>query len=142
LDGVIENNPLGRRANMLALRKVLQSIEKGLEGLAKRTKDMQILLDNLEEALAMEQTQAKPGAKRKAAKRGPAKKHGAGKKPAKGRTATAVVLTVIGRSKKGASTAQIKAKTGFSERKIWDIVNRLKKQGKIKSEKKGVYMKA
>ena len=126
---------------MLALRKVLQSIEKGLEGLAKRTKDMQTLLDNLEEALPMEQPQAKPGAKRKAAKRAPAKKRAARKKPAKA-TGTDVVLTIIGRSKKGASTAQIKAKTGFSERKIWDIVNRLKKQGKIKSEKKGVYMKA
>jgi biotin operon repressor len=141
LDGVIENNLLRRRTNMLALRKVLQSIEKGLEGLAKRTKDMQILLDNLEEALAVEQPQAKPGAKRKAAKRAPSKKRAAGKKPAKA-TATDVVLTAIGRSKRGASTAQIKAKTGFSERKIWDIVNRLKKQGKIKSEKKGVYMKA
>ena len=126
---------------MLALRKVLQSIEKGLEGLAKRTKDMQTLLDNLEEALAMEQPQAKPAAKTKAAQRGPAKKRAPRKKPAKG-TATDVVLNVIGRSKKGVSTAQIKAKTGFSERKIWDIVNRLKKQGKIKSEKKGVYMKA
>jgi len=125
---------------MLALRKVLQSIEKGLEGLAKRTKDMQTLLDNLEEALAMEQPQAKPEAKTKAAQRGPAKKRAPRKKPAKG-TATDVVLNVIGRSKKGVSTAQIKAKTGFSERKIWDIVNRLKKQGKIKSEKKGGYMK-
>jgi uncharacterized membrane protein len=126
---------------MLALRKVLQSIEKGLEGLAKRTKDMQTLLDNLEEALAMEHPQAKPAPKRKAAKRTPAKKRAARKKRAKA-TGTDVVLTIIGRSKKGASTAQIKAKTGFSERKIWDIVNRLKKQGKIKSEKKGVYMKA
>jgi uncharacterized membrane protein len=141
LNGVIDNNPLKRRTNMLALRKVLQSIEKGLEGLAKRTKDMQTLLDNLEEALAMEQPQAKPAAKRKAGKRAPAKKRAARKKPAKA-TGTDVVLTIIGRSKKGASTAQIKAKTGFSERKIWDIVNRLKKQGKIKSEKKGVYMKA
>jgi hypothetical protein len=140
MKGVMEKHPLRRRTNMLALRKVLQSIEKGLEGLAKRTKDMQTLLDNLEEALAMEQPQAKPEAKTKAAQRGPAKKRAPRKKPAKG-TATDVVLNVIGRSKKGVSTAQIKAKTGFSERKIWDIVNRLKKQGKIKSEKKGVYMK-
>ena len=126
---------------MLALRKVLQSIEKGLEGLAKRTKDMQTLLDNLEEALAVEQPQARGAAKRKPAKRAPARKRSVRKKPAKG-TGTDVVLTIIGKSKRGVSTAQIKAKTGYSERKIWDIVNRLKKQGKIKSEKKGIYMKA
>jgi uncharacterized membrane protein len=126
---------------MLALRKVLQSIEKGLEGLVKRTQDMQTLLDNLEEALATEQPQAKPAAKRKAAKRAPARKRVAKKKPAKA-TGTDVVLDFIAKSKKGVSTAQIKARTGYSERKIWDIVNRLKKQGKIKSEKKGLYMKA
>jgi len=126
---------------MLALRKVLQSIEKGLEGLAKRTKDMQTLLDNLEEALAVEQPQARRAAKRKPVRRAPAKKRSVRKKPAKA-TGTDVVLTIIGKSKRGVSTAQIKAKTGYSERKIWDIVNRLKKQGKIKSEKKGTYMKA
>ena len=89
---------------MLALRKVLQSIEKGLEGLAKRTKDMQTLLDNLEEALAVEQPQARGAAKRKPAKRAPARKRSVRKKPAKG-TGTDVVLTIIGRSKRGVSTA-------------------------------------
>jgi hypothetical protein len=125
---------------MLALRKVLESIERGLEGLTQRTKDMQRLLDNLEEALAVEKPELKTRAKRKAARKAPTRRP-ARKKPTKA-TGTDVVLNVVGRSKKGVSTAQIKAKTGFSERKIWDIVNRLKKQGKIKSEKKGVYMKA
>jgi biotin operon repressor len=141
LNGLIRNTTDRRRRHMLALRKVLQSIEKGLEGLAKRTKDMQTLLDNLEEALAVEQPQERRAAKRKPVRRAPAKKRSVRKKPAKA-TGTDVVLTIIGKSKRGVSTAQIKAKTGYSERKIWDIVNRLKKQGKIKSEKKGTYMKA
>ncbi len=127
---------------MLALRRVLESIEKGLEGLAQRTKDMQRLLDNLEQALAVEQTKARRApVRKKAIRRAPAKKPSARKRPSKS-TGTDVVLAIIGKSRKGATTAQIKAKTGYSERKIWDIVNRLKKQGKIKSEKKGVYMKA
>jgi len=127
---------------MLALRRVLESIEKGLEGLAQRTKDMQRLLDNLEQALAVEQTKARRApVRKKAIRRTPAKKPSARKRPSKS-TGTDVVLAIIGKSRKGATTAQIKAKTGYSERKIWDIVNRLKKQGKIKSEKKGVYMKA
>jgi len=33
-------------------------------------------------------------------------------------------------------------KTGFEGRKIWDIIYRLKKEGKIKSERKGLYVKA
>ena len=127
---------------MLALRRVLESIEKGLEGLAQRTKDMQRLLDNLEQALAVEQTKARRApVRKKAIRRTPAKKPSARKRPSKS-TGPDVVLAIIGKSRKGATTAQIKAKTGYSERKIWDIVNRLKKQGKIKSEKKGVYMKA
>jgi uncharacterized membrane protein len=131
-----------RRGEMLALRRVLESIEKGLEGLAQRTKDMQRLLDNLEQALAVEQTKARRApVRKKAIRRTPAKKPSARKRPSKS-TGTDVVLAIIGKSRKGATTAQIKAKTGYSERKIWDIVNRLKKQGKIKSEKKGVYMKA
>jgi len=33
-------------------------------------------------------------------------------------------------------------KTGFEGRKIWDIIFRLRKQGKIKSDRKGLYVKA
>jgi uncharacterized membrane protein len=127
---------------MLALRRVLESIEKGLEGLTQRTKDMQRLLDNLEQALAVEQPKVgRAPAKKKAVGKAPAKKPSARKRPSKA-TGTDVVLAIIGQSKKGATTAQIKARTGYSERKIWDIVSRLKKQGKIRSEKKGVYTKA
>ena len=38
--------------------------------------------------------------------------------------------------------AALKNKTGFQGRKIWDIIYKLKKQGKIKSERKGTYVKA
>jgi len=57
-------------------------------------------------------------------------------------TAIDAVLGVIKRSRKGVTTAQIKEKTGFSEKKIWDIVNRAKRQGKVKSVGRGVYVKA
>lgn len=125
---------------MIALRKVLESVENGLEVLLQKTKDMQILLDNLEEALTVEQPKrrtepkARPKRKRRAIK--PAVK----KKPAK-QTATDAVLNVIKSSRKGVTTAQIKKKTGFSEKKIWEIVNRAKRDGKVKSVKRGVYVK-
>jgi len=36
----------------------------------------------------------------------------------------------------------LEKKTGFVGRKIRDIIFRLRKQGKIKSERKGIYVKA
>jgi hypothetical protein len=53
-----------------------------------------------------------------------------------------MVLAIITRSKKGVDGATLRKKTGFEGRKIRDIVYRLKKQGKIKVEGKGVYLKA
>lgn len=56
-------------------------------------------------------------------------------------TATDVLLGIIQRSKVGMTTEKLKAKTGLSEKQIWDILHRLKKQGKVRSEKRGVYVK-
>jgi len=124
---------------MLALRKVLESIEKHLHTITQKIENMHNLLDNLEQALHTEEIKAtKPSTKRAARKR-IAKK--APKKRTK-ETATDAVLNIISRSTKGVTTAQIKQKTGYDEKKIWGIVNRAKKQGKIKSEKKGVYVQA
>jgi predicted Rossmann fold nucleotide-binding protein DprA/Smf involved in DNA uptake len=52
------------------------------------------------------------------------------------------VLAIIKRSKKGVDTVALRKKTGFEGRKIGDIIYRLKKQGKIKTEGKGLYVKA
>lgn len=123
---------------MLALRRVLQSVEKGLEALTQKTKDMQRLLDNLEEALVMEQPETRT--------RGVRKRSSVRKTTVSGRTkrqtATDAVINAIESSKTGASTSDIKAKTGLPEKKIWDIVNRLKRQGKLKSPRRGIYTKA
>ena len=57
-------------------------------------------------------------------------------------SATAAVLNLIQKSRKGISVSAIKEKTGFDSGKLNNILYRLKKSGKIKSEKKGVYKKA
>ena len=62
----------------------------------------------------------------------------AAKKPL---TAADTVLGVIKRSKKGVDTAALMKKTGYDRKKVANIVFKLRKQGKIKSEKKGVYVK-
>jgi outer membrane biosynthesis protein TonB len=57
-------------------------------------------------------------------------------------SATETVLNLIQKSRKGVSISTIKDKTGFDSRKVNSIVYRLKKRGKIKSVKKGVYTKS
>ena len=51
------------------------------------------------------------------------------------------VYKVIARLKKGANMATIKQKTGYDNKKIHNLVYKLKKQGKIISETKGVYVR-
>ena len=63
------------------------------------------------------------------------------KKPAK-LSASGTVLAIVKRSRKGIDTATLKKKTGFEGRKVRDIIFRLRKQGKIKSERRGLYVKS
>ena len=74
---------------------------------------------------------------KKAAKKAPAKKTVAKKQA----TAVDTVLGIINRSKKGVDTDTLVKKTGYDKKKVANLVYKLKKQGKIKSEEKGVYLK-
>jgi predicted Rossmann fold nucleotide-binding protein DprA/Smf involved in DNA uptake len=56
-------------------------------------------------------------------------------------TATDAIVKIISRSKEGVDTSTLVKETGFDAKKIHNLVYKLKKQGKIKSEKKGVYEK-
>jgi predicted Rossmann fold nucleotide-binding protein DprA/Smf involved in DNA uptake len=88
-------------------------------------------LDKLEKA----QAPKKAVAKAKAAKKG------VSGKPAR-ESATGSVLEIIKRSRKPVDTATLSKKTGITNTHIRAILSRLKKQGKVKSEAKGVYQKA
>jgi len=52
------------------------------------------------------------------------------------------VLRIINRYKKGVGTATLMEKTGYNQKKIANIVFKLKTQGKITSVGMGVYVKA
>jgi hypothetical protein len=65
----------------------------------------------------------------------------AAKKPAK-ETAAEIVLGVITKNKEGIDAAGLEKATGFGRKKIQNIIFKLKKQGKIKTEKRGIYVKA
>ena len=55
-------------------------------------------------------------------------------------TAGNTVFGIIKRSKKGVDTTALMKKTGFNAKKIQNNIFKLKKQGKIKSEVKGIYL--
>ncbi len=57
-------------------------------------------------------------------------------------SAICTVEKIIRRSRKGIGIASLKQKTGFDERKIYNTLQRLKKQGKIKNVSRGVYLRA
>lgn len=135
---------------MNQMKKDLQAVSKALKQLIRKTEQMVKKVDILskanqgKKAKVSARAKARPAKKavvRKAAKAKarPAKK-AVVRKAAKG-TAIDVVMNAIGSSRKSITTAQISAKTGFKNKKIWDNVNRLKQQGRVKSAGKGVYTK-
>ena len=90
------------------------------------------------EKLEKKRPTKKPKVKRKV--KAKASKRGVIKKAAKA-SAIGAILDVITKSKKGVDTATLKKKTGFEIKKIWNVINSLKAQGKVKSAEKGVYVR-
>jgi hypothetical protein len=111
---------------MKAMKKDLQSITKGLKRLLKKTERIERELDKLPSA-----RRGRPSAKAKGT-RGPVR-HSE-------QSVTDRVYTVIEKSRRGATTTQIGEKTGFDNKKIWNAINRLKTQKKIKSARRGIYV--
>jgi len=113
---------------MKQLKKDLQAISKSLKQLTLRTEKIAKKLDKLEKPKPVKKPRAK--AKPKVTK-----------KPVKV-SAVATILAVIKRSRKSVDVATLKNKTGFESRKISYIVQRFKREGKIKNSGKGIYVKA
>jgi hypothetical protein len=121
----------------------MKSMAQGIEVLAEK---LEIIAKSRVDVRPKRKAKAKPvrkapakSSKKKAAQK--AQKRAVSKK-AKPRTAVATVLAIINKSKKGVNTATLMEKTGYDQKKIANLVYKLKNQGKIKSVKKGVYLKA
>ena len=127
---------------MKDLEKFLKVLSEGMKTLAKGVETIADKVDALAKAQTVSKQPTKPAAK-SAAETTP-KPPRSNRKPSTGKptTATESVYQLINRSKMGVDTTTIKKKTGFDDKKIHNIIYKLKKQGKIKSEKKGVYVKA
>ena len=119
---------------MKQLKKDLQAVSKSLKQLMLRTEKIAKKLEKLEKPKPAKKSKAKVKTKVKA-------KPKIAKKPVKV-SAAATVLAVIKRSRKGVDVATLRKKTGFESRKISGIVQRFKREGKIKNSGKGIYVKA
>ena len=121
------------------LKKDLQAVNKELNALVKKTGSLLKAVDKLEKSKAAKKPKAKP-TKGKTVKKTHVKK--ATPKRAKPATAADTVLAIINRYKKGVGTAALMEKTGYNQKKIANLVFKLRKHGKIKTVVKGVYLKA
>ena len=113
---------------MKGLKRDLQSVLKDLKALTKKMQKIAKKLDRFEKAKPRKAL--KPKAAPKATKK------------AKKETPIDTVLATVRRSRKGIDSATLKKKTGFSDNNLRTIIYRLRKQGKIKSERRGFYVKA
>ena len=111
---------------MKNLKKDLQAVNKEIKTLANKVKKIIVEVEKLETE--------------KPTKKVVVKKPAVAKKTKK-LSAIATVLELIQESLEGIDTAALVKKTGFANAKIHTIVYNLKKQGKVKSEKKGFYVK-
>ena len=111
---------------MKAVKKDLQSVVKGLKALLKKTERIE---RELNKAPVTGARKGRPpiAERPKPGRRGES-------------TAMVAVYRIIQKSRRGATTTQIREKTGFDNKKIWNAINRLKTQKKIKSARKGVYL--
>ena len=111
---------------MKGMKRELQSIVKGLKTLLKKTERIARELDKTPAAKAR---RGRPSAAKRAV-------------PGRGgeETAMVAVYNIIRKSRKGATTTEIRETTGFDNKKIWNAINRLKTRKKIKSARRGVYV--
>lgn len=56
--------------------------------------------------------------------------------------ANLAVLEIIEKSDQAVDIATLKEKSGFQGQKLYNVLSRLKKQGKVKNPNKGFYLKA
>ena len=124
----------------MTVKQDMKALQNDFKALEKKMEKLIAAVEKSEKPKVAKKTTAKPikatTTKRSLTKKAPAKKKTA--QP----TATDQVLNIIKRSKKGVNTATLMTKTGFDQRKIWSIINRASKAGKIKRAGKGIYLGA
>ena len=130
---------------MKKLKQQLKTIAKSLATLSKQVEKITKQVDKLQPAKKAPAKKKKAAApkKRIPAKKVVAKKKAAAKKKAPAKKATVLdsVYDVIKKTRKGATIAALKAKTGLNPRQLSNALYKLSTRGLIVSKSRGVYVK-
>jgi len=137
---------------MKQVKKDLQAVSKTLKQLTKKTERIAKKLAKLEKAKPTRKSKPKATRKLKPKATRKLKLRATRKLKPKARpkaikksprvSSSGTVLAIIESSRKGIDVTTLRKKSGLEGRKINDIVHRLKKEGKIKTSGRGVYVKA
>jgi len=131
---------------MKKIQSQLKTISKSLASLSKQVERITKQVDKLQpakKAPAKRKKAVRKAAGRKAparkavARKAPARKKAA---PAKGKTVLDSVYSVIKRSKKGATIATLKTKTGLDSRQLSNALYKLSKKRMVHAKSRGLYV--
>jgi len=123
---------LKKEGSRMKIKKDLQALNKDVKALSRKMEKLIKDFDKSQKASVAKKPTART------TKRVPEKRALTKKRTAK-LTATDKVLKIVMGRKKGVDTSTIMAKTGFNQKKVWAILLRAHKSGKIKRVDRGIY---
>ena len=126
---------------MAILKKDLQAVKKDIKALEKKMEKLLNAYGKPQKPKTAKKANRKT-VKVKAKRAAAVKKAAPSKKSAKRTTSTEQILKIIKRSRKGVNVPALKAKTGFEDKKVRNIIFRASKEGKIKKVGRGIYVGA
>ena len=131
---------------MKMLKKDLESLSKALDKLARKVENLQRQIG--EEITPKKRPKTAPVRKKAVGKFSPRKAASKKALPKKApstkvkpATAADTLFAIVKRYKKGVGTAALMERTGYNRKKVANLIFKLKKEGKIRSVAKGVYLK-
>jgi len=135
---VLIQKKAGHGATLFKFQTMLSFLSETLKILSIETTDLTRRIKQYEKTEAVRIPKSKAGIRTTSKKKSYVKKTVARK--AGTPSATNAVLKVIKRHKKGVDIPRLKAKTGFDDKKIRNILYRETKLGKIKRKGRGIYI--
>ena len=117
----------------------LKTLSQGIEKIADKIDDFAQAQKGVKAKSSPKRPAPKPAATPKKASR-----QKAPQKPAASKQTAGIdtVYQIVCGSKTGVGMAELKKKTGFNDKKIHNMLYKLKRKGKIKSVQRGIYIKA
>jgi hypothetical protein len=123
---------------MAILKKDLQAVKRDIKALEKKLEKLLKAYEKPQRPKAAKKVKRRT-VKAKTKARAVAKKT-TKRKRAPQMTATEQILKIVRRSRKGVDVPTLKAKTGFQDKKVRNIIFRASKEGKITKVGRGIYV--